>query len=184
MRLKSVTVKPSFIEPTWETRNSQGDYEEQSHKFKEKPRDVFYTAIQDLKGSVQTVMGFTAAQIKEIIVVDFSVKRTDSGVRSFIVKYRQAFTNPETTKEYTTPPFRIDPPAEGEDAVPRAVDTDQAILCVTALEAVEQYIEGDRQQMTLEGIAKKTEGAEPNEGTELGLDDTPEKSDKKTSTQP
>ena len=170
MRLKSVTVKPTFIEPVWETRNSQGEYEEQSHKFKEKPREVFYTAIQDLKGSVQKVMGFTEKQMELINIVDFSVKRTESGVRSLVVKFRKAFINPETTKEYTTPAFRIDPPEEGEDNIPRAVDTDNAILCVTAIEAIEAYINGDREQMSLDMTSNSTQGANPKEGGELNLD--------------
>lgn len=174
MRIKSVTVKPTFIEPTWESRNSQGVYEEQSHKFAEKPLEVFYTCLQDLKESIQIVMGVTTKWMDTVHVLDFSVKRTDSGVRSLVVKFRKTFKNPELTKEYSTPAFRIDPPIDGEDDVPRAVSLEQASQCVLAINAVEAYINGDRLQMTLDGIESQTVGADPSEGDELDLNESPE----------
>jgi len=184
MRLKSVTIKPTFIEPTWETRNSQGDYEEQSHKFKEAPLPVFDTCIQDLNECVQIIMGVTSKWMETVKVIDFSVKRTEAGVRSMAVKFRKGFKQPEVTKEYSTPAFRIDPPENGEDDVPRAVSLEQASQCVLAIEAVEAYINGDRLQMTLEGVEKSNTGADPKEGDELNLSDPAEESNKDESTQP
>ena len=171
MRLKKYTRKPSFIEVVWEQRNSQGDYEEHAQKFKEAPMPVLNTAVQDLKAPLQTILEVTDAWMETVTnISSFTVHYTAAGVRSFEIKFTKAFKI-DTTRDYTSPQFRIDPPEEDEDNVPRAINIDEAILCVTAMEAVEAYVGGDRQQMTLQGVEKKTEGADSNEGNELGLDD-------------
>lgn len=171
MRLKKYTRKPSFIECVYEERNSQGEYEEKSCKFKEAPQPVLPTAVGDLKNSIKVVMEVGAKWMDSVTTVSsFTVHRTEAGVRSLEVKFAKAFKL-GTTKEYSTPQFRIDPPEEGEDKIERAVDLDDAIHCVTAIDAVEAYIQGDRQQMTLDGIENTTTGAEEAEGEELGLGD-------------
>jgi hypothetical protein len=170
MRLKKYTRKPSFIECVYEERNSQGEYEEKSCKFKEAPQPVLPTAVADLKNSIKVVMEVTEAWMKTVTSVSsFTVHRTEAGTRSLDVKFTKGFKS-GTTKEYVTPQFRIDPPDEAEDKVERAVDLDDAILCCTAIEAVEAYIQGDRQQMTLDGIENSTVGANEGEGAELGLE--------------
>lgn len=132
---------------------------------------VLNTAVQDLKGPLQTILEVADAWMKTVSnITSFTVHRTEAGIRSFEIKFTKAFKI-GTTKDFSSPQFRIDPPDEGEDKVPRAVSTDEAILCCTAMEAVEAYVGGDRMQMTLEGIENKSEGADPNEGDELGLDE-------------
>jgi len=169
MRIKKVNVKPSFIEIVWETRNSQGEFEEQSHKFKEKPLPAFDTCLQDLKDSLQLIMEVPSKWLETVRIHGFSVHRTASGVRSMTIAFTKGFKC-ESTTGYSTPQFRIDPPEEGEDKVPRAVSLEQAAQCVMAIDAIEAYINGDRLQMTLDGIENKNEGASEDEGNELGLD--------------
>lgn len=169
MRIKKVEIKPSFIKVSWEARNSQGDFEEHSCKFKEKPMPAFDTCIQDLKDSLQHVMEVTSKWMDTTKIHGFSVGRTDAGVRSLTIAFTKGFRN-ESTVGYSSPQFRIDPPEEGDDNVPRAVSLEQAAQCVMAIDAVEAYVNGDRQQMTLDGIENKKEGADPNEGNDLGLE--------------
>jgi len=170
IRLKKYTRKPSFIECVWEERNSQGELEEKSCKFKEMPQAVMPTAIGDLKGSIQSVIEVPEKWMTSVTRIgSFSVHRTEAGVRSITATFTKGFAI-GTAKDYTTPQFRIDPPDEGEDEIPRAISIDDALLCVTAIDAVEAYIQGDRQKMTLDGVEQLLLGANGAEGNELGLE--------------
>jgi hypothetical protein len=169
IRLKKYTRKPSFIECVWEERNSQGEYEEKSCKFKEAPHPILATAVLDLKNSIKVVLEVPVKWMESVAAVGgFSVHRTEAGVRSLEVKFTKGFKI-GNTKEYTTPQFRIDPADEAEDNQ-SVLWIDDALLCVTAIDAVEAYIQGDRQQMTLDGIEKTVVGANEAEGKELDLE--------------
>lgn len=186
MRLKKYTRKPSLIECVWEEKNSQGEYEERSQKFKEAPLPVLNTAVQDLKTPIETIFEVTPKWMKTVTqVLSFTVHYTDEGLRSMEVKFTKAFAN-KTTRDFTTTQFRLDPPEGTTDKTERAVSLEEAALCFIAIEAVEAYIGGDRQQMTLAGIENSTVGADSEEGNELGLEDAAprEESNKDDSIQP
>lgn len=160
MKIKSYTPKASFHQCIWEERNKAGEYEERTQKFKENPLESLDKAMQELVLIIGKIEEVPASWLETVKVTDLHVIRTQAGVRSMQLGYTKGYKI-NKVESRKTPFFRIDPPDENEDKIPRHIDLEEAKLCIAAIVKIEEYINGDRQEQTT------IEGADPEEGTEL-----------------
>lgn len=134
----------------------------------EAPLESMNHALKCLEDVVASVMELPLSWLNTVTINGFRVSATPAGTRSMQILYTKGLLIDKTIAQ-KTPLFQIDPPAEGEKEE-RAVATDEAVICVNAIVEAEKYIDGERQQMSLDGIAHSTTKADDDQD-EFGLDE-------------
>lgn len=149
MKLTSYQRKSKKVVAKWLEHGSQGE-EEMSVTSPQAPLDELENATQSLKDVICSVMELPLSWMDTVIVRGFKVSYTSAGTRSVQVNGTKALRCGKV-EALKTPLFQIDPPDESENE-PKAVSTEEAIACCAAIDAAENYVQGERKDSDCEGI--------------------------------
>jgi hypothetical protein len=149
MKITSYQRKSKKVVVKWLEHGSQGE-EELSVTSPQAPLDELENALQALKDVICSVMELPLSWMDTVIVRGFKVSYTNAGTRSVQINGTKALRCGKV-EAFKTPLFQIDPPDESENE-PKAVSTEEAIACCTAIDQAERYVQGERKDSDCEGI--------------------------------
>lgn len=166
MQLKKLTRNKKTIVFSAKFQLDGGKTEDRGNvKCPEAPKPELDEALQNLRPVISDWMDTTPAWSQEADVTGFTLTRTDQGTKSMTIRFSRGFSNMAdgATMKYQTPVVRIDEPADGEEAKPLASRAHRKLVA-EALKQAEEYVGGERLQMTLDEQLRVEE--EPKEDKE------------------
>ena len=171
MKLKSYHRKAKEVSVKWLTPGEQGKEDVNTLDCVTAPLDELENAMQCLRDVICSIMELPLHWMETVQVRSLSVSYTKAGTRSVQVGYTKALRCGKV-EAYKTPLFQIDPPDESENE-PKATTTEETIAVCAAIQAAENYINGDRKNSDCQAI---THGIveDPNQATIPLDEDSPE----------
>lgn len=127
----------------------------------EMPNPEFGEALQALTTVVVDVMSFPKDYVTGMAIAGFSISYTKQGTKSMQIIFDKALDKiGGKTHRMSTPMFRIDMPADGEDGSVE-IDKKSVKACANALREAELYAKGSRSQMTFDQHLEEVKAMTP-----------------------
>jgi hypothetical protein len=132
---------------------------------REAPMASFDKALQELAPTAARILELPKDWSDTLVVLSVSFSFTKSGTGSAVITFDKSLSNPEVEHRMSTPSFRFEKPASGEDGRMECTPGD-AEKIERVIKETEKYIAGQRQQLILP-MEDPKQPTEPAGGDEL-----------------
>lgn len=172
MKIIKVTRDDSFVRIVYSTDSGTNPelYDVTSHQAPVPEFDKAFDKLGSIASNISELSTDSGVAVK-----NFAIERTKYGTKSCKIAFTKELDATSSAHAMSTPQFRIDPPADGEQGS-RECSPTQAKQIYAIIDLAEKYVNGERSQMILPlADPDAPEEAEPETGADLFKEESPKK---------